>query len=160
MRVFALLILTAMLLSGCRSVKYVPVITESGDSICTETRRSVVMLKDTVWTEIPAQRAERETRDTVSFLENDYSESRAWIAGDGTLRHTLATKPRKVAHEFYKPVERTASTVYKYRYRTRTEVETVERELTWLERLRLDSWWLPALAAALLLILTLRRKGS
>lgn len=140
-----------VLVSGCRSVKYVPAYVEDGDSTHTETSRSVVTVKDTIWTVIPEQRAERETRDTTSHLENDYAESRAWLTADGTLHHTLATKPQDVPHEFDRPVERRDSTVYRYRTRTVNKPYPVEKEPDMWERLRLDTWWLLALGVFIML---------
>lgn len=48
----------------------------------------------TVFIEIPAQSAYRETPDSISHLETDYATSDAWVNPDGTLGHTLENKPQ------------------------------------------------------------------
>ncbi len=151
-----IILLAALMLAGCRNLRTVPVTVTSGDSVRTETHRIVSLVKDTVWTAIPAQRAERETRDTASYLENDYAESRAWIT-DGLLHHTLATKAQKVPHEIQKPVERTDSIVCRDRVRVQEKPVEVERPLTWWQELRLTSWPLLALFVVAFAIKLIKR---
>ncbi|MBR0116504.1 MAG: hypothetical protein IJM04_04400 [Prevotella sp.] len=117
MRKFVYL-LAAFLIVACCPCKHV--VRESStveqDSMKTEVRREVVYVPDTVLVEIPAQMAERTTRDSTSHLENDYAVSDVRINPDGSLHHTLETKPQKKPVEFQKPVERNDSIVYKYKY--------------------------------------------
>ena len=63
---------------------------------------------DTMWVTLPAQSAERTTRDTCSHLETDHAESDAWLNSDGTLGHRLRTKP----HPVPVPVKNSKDTIY------------------------------------------------
>ena len=128
-----LAVMAAILLSGCRSVKYVPVYLQN-DSTETRVKTVTEYIKDTLPVKIPAQTAERTTADTTSHLENDYAESYARINPDGTLYHSLMTKPQDLEVEFDKPVQRTDSTVNKKGTTTVVRTVEVERELTWTER--------------------------
>ena len=93
-------------------------------------RRETIYVPDTVYVEIPAQAAERQTADSTSFLENGYASSEARITPDGRLYHNLWLKPQRKAVGISKPVERLDSTVYK----ERTVVKEVERDLSWAEK--------------------------
>ena len=131
------------LLFGCTTTKYVPVYIGNDDSIHTATSVRIDYVKDTLRHAIPEQKAERETRDTVSELENDYALSKAWITPDGLLHHTLRTKPQERLLEFDKPIERRDSIVY--RTRTVSVPYPVEKDLGWWERTKLGAF--PVLVA-------------
>ena len=83
-------------LMSCRTVRQVvpnePVILTEHDEKTVE--REVITTIDTVtvFIEIPAQSASRETPDSTSHLETDYALSDAWINADGTLGHALENK--------------------------------------------------------------------
>lgn len=97
---------------------------------------------DTMYIDIPSQMAEKTTRDSISYLENDYAISEARINIDGSLFHSLNTKSQKKAIEFQKPIERKDSIRTEYIY-TNTEIPIeVERELTFWEAtcIRLFPW--------------------
>ena len=104
------------------------------DSIQIEYRESVVYVPDTVFAEISAQTAERTTQDTLSHLENDYALSDARINTDGTLYHSLMTKPQKKAVPTKQQVIYRDSIVYRDRYRDRETVKVIEKKLTWLQK--------------------------
>ena len=147
---------------GCRSVKYVPVYVNNTDSTHTETHTRIDYVKDTLWYAIPGQKAESTARDS-SHLENDYAVSDARIMPDGTLHHTLETKPQEKPIEFDKPVERKDSTIYKYRTRTDVMTVEVEKPLTWWQKFRLEAfWWLAGALGVVgvlgVLIIVKRRK--
>ena len=74
MILITLAVIAAILLPGCRSVKYVPVYIQN-DSTETHVKTVTEYIKDTLLVNIPAQTAERTTADTTSHLENDYAES-------------------------------------------------------------------------------------
>lgn len=135
-----LALLTAALLAGCTSVRYVPVYVNNNDSTHTETHTRIDYVKDTLWYAIPRQKAESTARDS-SHLENDYAVSDARIMPDGTLHHTLETKPQEKPIEFDRPVERKDSVVYKYRTRTDVMTVEVEKPLTWWQKFRLEAFW-------------------
>lgn len=138
------------MLSGCKSkspgVKYMPMETDIALKIVHTDRI------DTVFGEIPAQSAERTTPGKTSHLETDYAESDARINEDGTLTHTLFNKPTKLPV----PVKNTTDTVYVDKAIEKpvpVEVPVeVERELTWWQQTRLDTWGWLATALALCIV--------
>lgn len=90
-------------------------------------------ITDTLIIEIPAQTAERTTQDSISHLENDYAESDARINPDGSLFHSLNTKPQKKPMEYQKPIEHKDSVRIEYKYKDK-EVKVpveVEKKLSW-----------------------------
>lgn len=144
------------LLGSCSSCKNLTNETVEKDSTKVEVRTETVYVTDTLIVEIPAQTAERETKDSVSHLENDYATSDARINPDGTLFHSLATKPQQKPVTFQKPVEHKDSIVYRDRVKIVTETNTVEveRDLSWWERTRIYGFY----ALALLLLIKYRRQ--
>lgn len=67
---------------------------EIRDSVRVEIRERVV--HDTAYVDVPLIKEMNVTRDTSSHLENEYAMSDASIS-DGTLRHSLETRPHKIA---------------------------------------------------------------
>lgn len=135
------LILALALMTSCKTTKQaqpqlpiVPIETQTDTKII-HTERI-----DTVFIEIPAQSAERTTPDKFSHLETDYAESDARINEDGTLSHSLKNKqtPQPV------PVKNETDTIVVERVIEKpvpVEVpKEVERELTWWEQTRLNTW--------------------
>lgn len=106
-------------------------------------------IHDTVYLEIPAQQAERTTKDSTSNLETDYAVSTARINRDGTLYHNLLNKPQKqpVSHET--PVLTKDSVVYMNR--TIHVPYPIEKKLTKWEALSIEyfKFLLPILALAI-----------
>ena len=135
------------LFGSCRSHKEV---IENNDSVRVEIRTNTVYIPDTVFVEIPAQKAERTTADSTSHLENDYSLSDARINQDGTLFHSLETKPQSKPVEFQKPVITNDS--IEVRYKTRTRMVEVEKKLTRWQQFKMDSG-LAFISATIVLIL-------
>lgn len=150
-----------LLLLGCAiSRKAAPVAeqtTEVHDSVRVEYRERVVFVPDTLFVEIPAQTAERETRDSVSVLENDFAKSIARVTADGFLYHNLETKPQQLAAPFEKPVvekETTESHVAdKAEAKKITKTVYVARDYTWWDKTRFYGFY----AAIIFLIITYRR---
>lgn len=157
LRLLIPILLAALLLCGCAATRHVSdsVNSEERDTVRVET--VTIYVPDTVFVEIPAQTAERETRDSVSNLENDYATSEARINPDGSLYHDLKTKPQKKPVEFQKPVERRDSIVYRERVRTETVTETVEvpRKLTWFQKTSIYGFW--AAIIFLMIVYTIKR---
>ncbi len=90
---------------------------------------------------IPELVMQRTTRDTSSFLENRYAESRARINPDGTLYHDLKTKPQTIRDtQDVKIVYRDTSTV-KEREVEREVIKEVEKELNGWQKFRLKGFW-------------------
>ena len=125
-------------LTGCTTCRHLTTETQERDSIRTEVKTQIVYVPDTVLVEIPAQAAERTTADSASHLENDYALSDARINPDGSLFHSLATKPQKKPVEFQKPIERKDSVVYRDKVKIKTETKTVEveRDYSWWDKTR------------------------
>jgi len=140
------------LFGSCRSHKDMVSEHTQKDSVRVEVRTETVYVTDTLLVEIPAQTAERTTADSVSHLENDYATSDARINADGTLTHTLATKPQKKPVEFQKPVERKDSIVYVDKLVTKTDVQIkeVERDLSWWEQTRIYGCYVLAILLVIL----------
>ena len=114
------------LLTSCGSTR---IVTEVRDSTVIKT----VYVPDTVYIDIPAQASERTTADSTSHLENDYAKSDARINADGSLFHSLETRPQQKPVEIQKKIE------YRYRtiIKTVKDTEYIEKELSWWERFRL-----------------------
>lgn len=149
----------AAILTACRtthpSVMPEVVTIHERDTITIETHTETTLTPDTVFIEIPAQTAERSTPDSLSFLENDFAMTTARINPDGTLFHTLMSKPGKMPFEVMTPTTNTTSNAERIReiekpVPIRVPVE-VERELTWWERtcIKFAPWLFAALIAAL-----------
>lgn len=109
------------------------------DTVRIETVIETTLTPDTVFVEIPAQTAERTTADSLSFLENKFAMSTARINPDGTLFHTLMTKPGTMSFDVMIPT--TTSTINGEHIR---EIEkpypvevpvAVERDFTFWERI-------------------------
>lgn len=79
---------------------------EVKDSVRVEIRER--MVHDTAYVEIPVIKEVNMTRDSSSHLENPYATSDA-VVENGLLRHTLQTKPQKLAAPVDVPV---SDTVY------------------------------------------------
>lgn len=167
LRLLIAILLAALLLCGCASTRHVSdsVNSEERDTVRVET--VTIYVPDTVFVEIPSQTAERETRDSVSHLENDYAASDARINPDGSIYHDLKTKPQKMPVEFQKPVERRDSIIYRERVRNETVTKTVEvpRQLTWFQKTSIYGFWAAIFIAILYTIkriktqiLTIRHK--
>ena len=132
-----LLIIIALALSACCNTKNLPVKIETRDSIITKVVKETKYIKDTVYLEVPAQTAERTTRDSTSHLENDYATSDARINEDGTLYHDLKTKPQSIPVDVDIPVQTTDSTTAEIKYKDREVKIEVPRELTWWQKTKM-----------------------
>lgn len=125
-------LLICALLGSCRSHK--DVVNETRDSVRVEVKEKIVYVPDTTYITIPAQSAEVTVKDSTSHLENEYAESDARINPDGTLFHSLATKPQEKPVEFQKPIVSKDSIRVETKWRTRTITKEVERKKTWWEQ--------------------------
>ena len=138
-------VLVAICLTACSSTKKaaqtpLPIVPIENS---TDTKIIHTETIDTVFITPPAQSAERTTPEKESHLETDYAESDARINEDGTLTHTLKnkTQPKPV------PVKNSNDTIYVDKFiekpvLVQVPVE-VERELTWWQKTRLNTWgWL------------------
>lgn len=136
--VVSIIILSVLLLMvGCCPCRHLSSseITTGSDSTRTEYRERVLLVPDTVFVEIPHQTAERTTQDSVSHLENDYALSDARINTDGSLYHTLATKPQLKPVETEREIVSRDSLIYRDRFITKTKTEVIQKTVPWYMKL-------------------------
>ena len=136
-------------LAGCRATR-VTTDTFEKDSVRVEIIERVKYVVDTVEVRVPYYHEERETRDTISFLQNPFALSSAAISG-GVLAHSLSTIPHTWRVTFNKPVIHRDSIVYRNFYRD-VKVE-VERELSKLQRFQINGFWAMLILVILLFLL-------
>ena len=161
MKQLLLILIPLLALISCQTTKQniptAPVILTEHDEKTVE--REVITEIDTVtvFVEIPAQSAYRETPDSTSHLETDYATSDAWVNPDGTLGHTLENKPQS------KPVDVPVPKTTVNNNETEAKVKEVpvpfpkpypvEKDLSWWESFKIEAfWWLIGAIAALLAI--------
>lgn len=155
--VIEILLLAILLLCGCKTTKQVqkqPQLRQK-DSVRVEYRERTIYVPDTVYFEIPSQTAERTIADSVSHLENDYASSDARINFDGTLTHSLFSKPQIMPVPTEKKIECRDSIVYRDKIVKQTETVTkqVEHKKTWWEQTQIYGFW-----AAVIFIAVIYRK--
>ena len=131
--IFVFIAIVLLLFSSCRTGKVVVV--EARDSIRIEERLRYVPVVDTFFMEVPTQSAERTTADSMSHLENDYAVSDARIMADGSLYHSLETKPRTDTLTQELSVQAKDSIIY--REKVIPKIVPVEKELNWFVRMRI-----------------------
>ncbi len=137
------------LCTGCRATRVATQTIES-DSVRVEIVERIKYVVDTVEVAVPYYHEQRETRDTMSFLETPFALSSAAISG-GTLYHSLQTIPRTWRVQIKKPILRRDSVVYRNFYRD-VEVE-VERELSRLQRFQINGFWGMLVVVVILILL-------
>lgn len=125
-----------IILIGCCPTKIAS--ERQSDSLRVEVKERVVYEIDTVEVEIPLISESRETRDTMSRLQNQYAMTEAVVSG-GVLYHSLQTRPQLQKIEFKKPIIKRDSVVVRNFYRD-VKVE-VERELTFLQKFQINGFW-------------------
>lgn len=151
MKHLPIIILTVLLLSACCTSRKAISSTENSergrDSVRVEYRERTILVPDTVFVEIPALTAERTTLDSLSHLENEYSESDARINPDGSLFHNLRTKPQTKAVPTTKEIQERDNTEYRDRevekivkVKETVEVE-VEKRLSWFQKTQMVGFW-------------------
>jgi hypothetical protein len=82
-------------------------------------------------------------------LENDYAQSDARIEPDGSLFHSLETKPQEKPVPVERPIEYRDSIVYRDR-----EIKVtvpVERELTWWQQTQMKGFWVAIIVAVVII---------
>ena len=139
-----LFIAIVLLFSSCRTGQRL-VVVEARDSVRVEERVREVKVTDTLFIEVPRQAAERTTADSSSHLENDYALSDARILADGSLFHSLETKPR--TDTLTQELSVLAKDSIIYREKVIPKVVTVEKGLNWFTQMRL---WLGNVMLALI----------
>lgn len=131
---FLFIAIVLFLFSSCRPGQKL-VMVEARDSVRVEERVREVKVTDTLFIEVPRQAAERTTADSTSHLENDYALSDARILADGTLYHSLETKPRTDTLAREVGVQVRDSIVY--REKVVPQPVPIEKPIGWFTQLRL-----------------------
>lgn len=126
-----ILIFLSMLLIGCCPCRMTAPSTTSSDSTSVKVVHKIERVLDTVYVEIPKVVEKVVSRDTISYLENEYAYSEAIVEGE-FLYHSLATKPQR------KPVE----VQTKKEYRDSIIERIIEKEVvSTIEVEKPDTWW-------------------
>lgn len=131
--IFVFIAIVMLLFSSCRTGKVVVV--EAKDSVRVEERVREIKVTDTLFVAVPMQKESTTVRDSTSHLENDYAVSDARIMIDGSLYHSLETKPRTDTLTQELSVQAKDSIIY--REKVIPKVVTVEKELSRLQKTRM-----------------------
>ena len=131
--IFVFIAIVLLLFSSCRTGKIVVV--EGKDSIRIEERVREIKVTDTLFVAVPMQKESTTVRDSMSHLENDYAVSDARIMIDGSLYHSLETKPRIDTIPKELSVQARDTTIY--REKVVPKIYPVEKELNWFVRMRI-----------------------
>lgn len=128
-----------LLFSSCRTGRQV-VVVEARDSVRVEERVWEIKVTDTLFVEVPMQKESTTVRDSMSHLENDYAISDARIMIDGSLYHSLETKPRidTLTQELYVQVRDTTI----YREKVIPQIVTVEKGLSDWQKIQIRGFWI------------------
>ena len=118
------------------------------DSVRVDVRERTEYIRDTVWRDFPQIIEKVTVRLDSSHLENRYAASDARINPDGTLFHSLATRPQREPLPVDSPVRYRDSIVYKDRVAERIVEVEVERELSWWQKTQIKGFWLLLVGAA------------
>lgn len=149
MKYLILILIPLLALMSCRTTEQTiptaPVILAEHDKKTVE--REVITEIDTVtvFVEIPAQSAYRETPDSTSHLETDFATSDAWVNPDGTLGHMLENKQQS------KPVDVPVPKTTVNNNQTEAKIKEVpvpapqpypvEKDLSKWESIKMGAFW-------------------
>lgn len=127
---------------------------EIKDSVRVEVRTYTEYVRDTLYLEIPAISESVTVRDTTSYLENEFAESAARINSDGTLYHSLRTKPQKKCVPTDIPHYHTDSIAVADKVEYIEVAVPIERRLSWWQQTQMKGFWI-----LLLLLVVAYRKS-
>lgn len=130
--------LLAVMLSACCPCRHL--MTSTKDSVRVEIRERTEFIHDTVYRDFPLIMQSVSVRDTMSHLENRYATSDAVVHADGTLTHSLSTKPQKEPIPVETPIRYRDSIIY--RDKAVTDIVQVPRELTWWQKTKMRGFWI------------------
>ena len=128
-----------MLFSSCRTGRQV-VVVEGKDSIRIEERVREIKVTDTLFVEVPMQKESTTVRDSMSHLENDYAINDARIMADGSLYHSLETKPRTDTLTQELSVQAKDSIIY--REKVVPKIVPVEKGLSDWQKIQIRGFWI------------------
>ena len=160
-----LVLLFPAVLVGCRSQKIIER-TDTHDSASYERTESIVYVPVTVTVEVPAQTAERETRDSTSHLETMFAQSDAsihWLDGVPYLHHSLANKPQQLQKTEMVPVKHVRLRYFRTICRTKYVYKHIEKQLSIYQRavLSIGPWIILSLIIYIIYLCSrLRRQGQ
>lgn len=146
-KILLFIIFTSLLVCSCGPARIIT--NEASQRI--QVKETVTYVPYMVKLEIPEVRDVNRTRDTSSHLENKYAASDAIIHKDGTLEHSLRSKPQEAPQIVYVPATQRDSIVEKEVIREVETVKEVEKPLSWWQRFRLNLFW-PLLAVVVLAV--------
>lgn len=109
------------------------------DSVRVEVVENIVYVHDTLIYEVPLIKEVQTVRDTTSHLTNTYAESWASVRSDGTLSHSLTTRPQQIPIPYKKTEKQRDSIVY--RTVEKQVMVEVERNLSWWEQTQIKGFW-------------------
>ena len=132
--IFVFIAIVLLLFSSCRTGRQI-VVVEGKDSIRIEERVREIKVTDTLFVEVPMQKESTTVRDSTSHLENDYAVSDARIMADGSLYHSLETKPRTDTLTQELSVQAKDSIIY--REKVIPKIYPVEKELNRFTQMRI-----------------------
>lgn len=144
------------LLCGCGATRIVAGQDTRRDSVRVEYREKTVYVPDTVFIEIPAQTAERTTPDSLSHLENDFSESNARINKDGSLFHDLKTKPQAKPVPTQKKIQNRDSIMYRDRKVYIEKPVVVVKPMSSFVKTQIWGFWIMLISAALYIFIKIK----
>ena len=128
-----------LLFPSCRTGRQV-VVVEARDSVRIEERVREIKVTDTLFVEVPMQKESTTVRDSMSHLENDYAISDARIMADGSLYHSLETKPRTDTLTQELSVQAKDSIIY--REKVVPKIVPVEKGLSDWQKIQIRGFWI------------------
>ena len=163
--VIAFIIATILLLlfGSCRTIREIEH-SDRQDSVIVEEREKIVYVPVTTYVEVPAQSAERETRDSTSHLETGFAISDAairWVDGVPFLHHSLANKAQRIENTDSVPVREKQKVVREKSYNTVYRTKILEKRLNLYQKamVYLAPWLLTGLLLYIIYIrVRLQRK--
>lgn len=110
------------------------------DSVRVEIHTRSEFIRDTILLEIPVESERQTIRDTISHLEISYAISDARVNSDGSLFHSLLSKPQKKNVSIEKEIIYRDSIVYRDKVLEKTV--PVKRELTKWQKFQIKGFWI------------------
>ena len=156
---FIIATILLFLFGSCRTIRESEK-TERQDSVIVEEREKIVYVPVTTYVEVPAQTAERETRDSTSHLETGFAVSDAairWVDGVPFLHHSLANKPQRIEITDSVPVREKQKVIREKSYNTIYRTKILEKRLSLYQKamVYLSPW---AMVGMLIYIIYIRRR--
>lgn len=154
-----------LMLCGCKTIKSsINENIDTRDSVRVDYIEKIVEVPVTVTVEVPQQKTERETKDSVSHLETSFAKSTAaihWNDGIPFLFHNLENIPQKITKTDSVPVKEKTKVEWRTRRVTYTKTEIREKPLTWWQKAKLDfSEWVLGVLILIIIVFVFKHKVS